>query len=90
MFESKTKGVETMDDLGTVPFVDLAKQLLDASIDSSNVMTSEPYTPETAKYAKLTLGYANAFLKAYNTKMNYWKMSGVADKVKAIKGINKK
>lgn len=81
---------EDVKELGELTFVNLAKDLLDSSVESSEIMKQEPYTETSAKKAKLTLGFLNAFLKAYTTRMNYWKFTGVKDAVKALEGVDKK
>lgn len=83
------KTTENLSDLGNITFVNLAKDLLSSSIESSQIMAQQPYTPETSKYAKLTLGYLNAFLNSYKTRMSYWKMTGVKEKIAAIQKTSK-
>ena len=75
----------TLGELQGVSFVKLAEELLGASVHSSEVLKKKPYSDETRQNAKLTLGYLNALLNAFKTKVQYVKVMDIDGKVKEMK-----
>lgn len=80
-------GKETPRELDNIAIAGTADKLLGASIKSSGVMKGKPYTPQSAKYAKLTLGYLNGLAKAFQVKINLWRLGNVPQKIKVMKKI---
>lgn len=68
-----------------------AKDLLDAVTNSADALTKMPIDENRAKQLRLVLGFLNAYLKAYQTKIGYFKLTAIPEKVKsAIKKKLKK
>ena len=65
--------------------VQKAKDLLDASIKSTGIMELEEMTPQKLQEAKLVLGFLNATNNLMQTKLNVFKMTGMAEKIQAVK-----
>lgn len=84
------KSKETLEDLKEIVFVNMAKELLECSVQSSDVLRKKKYTPESLKEAKLTLGYLNAFLNAYKTRLQFFKLTGVDKKIAMVRKLSKK
>ena len=79
----REKRTENLDDLKKFELLIPTKDLLDAVIGSADALTQTPIDQERAKTLKLVLGFLNAYIKAYNTKMGYFKLTMVPEKLKA-------
>ncbi len=77
---------DTIEDLKNTDLVKLSRDLLGATVQSTNALDStvKP-SPERIKELKMTLGFLNATINASKTKMQFFRMMGIGDKVKAIK-----
>jgi len=74
---------ETLKELEKFELVVPAKELLDAVTSSADALTQMPIDEERAKSLRLVLGFLNAYLKAYQTKIGYFKLTMVPGKVKS-------
>jgi len=81
---------ETLKDLGGFELVLPAKQIFDAFTKSADALTPQEITPERAKQLKLVLGSLNAYINAHKTKIGYFRLTGVPDKVKFVKKYSDK
>ena len=84
--EEETKE-ETLEKLKKINFVNMAKNLLDSSVTKADSYSKKKYTDQSLKQGKLVLGFLNAFLNSYKTKIQFYKLSGIKDKIKVIKGF---
>ena len=82
--------METKKSLEKFDLVVPAKDLLDAVIVSADSYSKKPMTEERHKNMKLTLGFLNAYLKSFHTKMGYFRLTDVGRKVKAVERLSKK
>jgi len=78
---------ETFGSLKEFDLVVPAKDLLDAIIVSADAYSRMPMDDERARNMKLTLGFLNAYIKAFHTKTGYFRLTGVADKIKTIREV---
>lgn len=58
-----------------------AKDLLDAVIVATDALSKEPLDKERAKNLRLVLGFLNAYIRAFNTKVGYIKLTMVPKEV---------
>ena len=71
------KRKENLKELEKVELVYPAKDLLDAVTASADALSKEPLDKERAKNLRLVLGFLNAYIRAFNTKMGYIKLTMV-------------
>ena len=76
---------DTMEHIGNTDLVQLSRKLLDSVVTSTDALNSSTMTEEKIKEMKVVLGYLNATNNIVKTKMQYFKMLGVGEKVEAIK-----
>jgi hypothetical protein len=78
---------DTMNDISDSDIVQLAKGLLDAVVRSSGIESLQQgeLTPEKLREVKMVLGYLNATNSVMKTKMSFFKMVGVDEKVREIR-----
>jgi hypothetical protein len=76
---------ETLKDLGEIEFVHQAKKLLDASADAADAYSHKSYTEERMRNSKLTLGFLNALIKGWNSRVGYYKLTGLSEKLGTVK-----
>lgn len=81
---------ESITDLTEMSLVDIAKTLLEASVQSSDVLKGKSYTPESMKEARVVLGFLHALNTAYQTKLNAFKLVGMREKVAVLKKMKVK
>ena len=55
------------------------QELLDASIDSSDILTAKKMTPDGLREAKMVLGFLNATNNIVKTRMQFYKTFGVIE-----------
>ena len=81
---------DTMENLKGSDLIQLSRKLLTAVVDSTNMLEVQEMTQNKLKEAKVVMGFLNAADRAMKTKMSYFKMAGVKDKVEAIKKNGKR
>ena len=89
MFNSKTEGQLNKQDFEGTQFVQIAKQLLDSSIRASGVLKLKKFDKESRENARLVLGYLNAVMKGFQTKVTYHKIMDLDAKTEAIEHKSK-
>lgn len=75
---------DTVDDIRDTDIVRLSRKLLNSVVRSTGVMDVRKMTPEKLSEARLVLGYLNATTKAVQTKMAFFKLVGITEKVQAV------
>lgn len=70
--------------------VQVSRNLLGSIIESTSVLEKREMTPKALQESKVVLGYLNASIKAVGTRMKYFQMTGVADKVRKIQASQKR
>lgn len=81
---------ETLQDVGNNGLIQLSRDLLDAVVKTTNILHQDKMTPEKLQEAKVVLGFLSACNTVMQTKMRYFKMTGLGDKVQAVKEKSKK
>ena len=77
---------ETKENISEYDLIAPAKKLLDAVAESAEANKVLPMTEERQKNLKLTLGFLNAYLRAFHAKVGYYKLTGVKEKLDALEG----
>ena len=80
---------DTMQDIKDSDLIKLSRNLLDSIVTSTDMLNPKNVTPERLQEAKVVLGYLNASNNALKTKMQYFKMVGIGDKIKAVQRKSK-
>ena len=75
---------DTMDDVKNSDLIQLSRGLLDSVVESTNLLDPKQMTPAKVTEAKIVLGFLNSSLKALQTKMRYFQLIGISDKIKAV------
>lgn len=78
-----------MDDIEKTNIVNKANNLLDSIVESTSAMIPQEVNEERYKEMKLVLGFLNACNNVINTKLKYFKMVDISEKIEAIKNKNK-
>ena len=79
---------DTLEDIKNTDLVQLSRQLLDAAVVSTNALsTKSELSEQHLKELRLVLGFLNATNNVIKTKIQYFKMVGVSDKIEAIKKV---
>jgi len=81
---------ETMKSLEQFQLVVPAKELFEALSKSTDADSVTEMTPERARNMKLVLGFLNAYIRAFGTKMGYFRLVGVTDKLAAAAKYSKR
>jgi len=64
-----------------------SRELLTSVVNATNMKNIEEMTPKKLAEAKVVLGFLNAANNMIKTKIQCFKLTGVKDKVAAIKGL---
>jgi len=65
--------------------VQLSRDLLTAMIEATALLEGQKMTEQGLKEAKLVLGYLNAANSTVTTRIGWFRMSGLQEKVKKVK-----
>lgn len=79
------KRLDSLEGMHESDLVQTAKDLLDAAIKSTSILELQEMTPQKLQEAKLVLGFLNATNNLMQTKLNVFKMTGLSEKVAAVK-----
>jgi len=82
--------METKENIKHFDLIVPAKDLLDAITISADAYSKQPMNEDRARNMKLVLGFLNAYLRAFHTKIGYFKLTGIPEKVKAVKVFSKR
>ena len=83
------KSSDSMEDIKDTDIVKLTRTLLNSMVASTGLTNPQEMTSSKLQEAKVVLGYVNAQIHAIKTKMQFFKMIGLDEKVKAVKDHNK-
>jgi hypothetical protein len=75
---------DTVEDIRDTDIVKLSRKLLNSVVDSTGVLNVKKMTPDKLAEARVVLGYLNATTKAVQTKIAFFRLVGVTDKIKVI------
>lgn len=81
---------DTMNDIGNTDLVQLSRKLLDSAVRSSKALNLQTLNEKSLKELRLVLGFLNVTNNIVKTKMSYFKMVGLGEKVDAVKKLSKK
>lgn len=87
------KNLVVADSLDTIRDTDLvqtARNLLDSVVQSTDMMKIQEMTPKKLQEAKIVLGFLNATTNTIKTKMQFFKMVGIDNKIEAVKKMKVK
>lgn len=83
------KTSDSIEDIKDTDIVKLTRTLLNSMVASTGLTNPQEMTPSKLQEAKVVLGYVNAQIHAIKTKMQFFKMIGLDEKVKAVKDHSK-
>lgn len=76
---------DSMQDIADADLVQLSRKLLDGVIVSTDAMTAMPMSPERAADLRLVLGFLKATNNMINSKLHYFHLVRIDDKIAAVK-----
>ena len=80
---------DTIEDLKKTDLVKLSRDLLGATVESTKALDPKiKVTPDRIKELKITLGFLNATVNATKAKMQFFRMVGMTEKIKAIRKMS--
>jgi len=82
------KQKDTVDHVEESNLVQMSRELLEALVTSTAILTKRKMTEQGLKEGKLVLGYLNASLNATKARMQWFKMTGLEGKLKSVKDSN--
>jgi len=82
--------METKENIKEFDLITPSQKLLDAVIVSTDAYSPKPMDEIRSKNMKLALGYLNAYIRAFGTKVGYFRLTGISDKVKVVEKFSKK
>ena len=71
-------------DIRETELVRLSRKLLESVVSSTDILNKNKMTENGLKEAKLVLGFLNATTSAVKTKMQFFKMIGLDDKIREV------
>jgi len=77
--KDKPEHIENLD------LVQMSRDLLEAMVESTAIMEGKKMTENGLKEAKLVLGYLNAANNNVKTRMQWFKMTGLDDKIDRVR-----
>ena len=76
---------DSIEHLKNSDLVQLSRKLLDSMVESTQMMYSPEMTPKKLMEAKVVLGYLNAAKNTMDTRIKIFKLTGLGEKIDAIK-----
>lgn len=76
---------DTLSDIGNSDLVQLSRDLLEAVVGSTKILNLDEMTPQKLQESKMVLGFLNAADKTMKTKMQYFQMTGLSEKVAQVR-----
>ena len=76
-------------DIEDSDLVQLSRKLLNSIVDSSGLLLPQELTTDKIKQARIIVSFINATANVMRTKMSYFKMIGLDDKVNALREHSK-
>lgn len=80
---------DTLDDVEKSDLIQLSRDLLEATVTSTKILDLNEMSPGKLQEAKVVLGFLNAANNTMKTKMQFFKMIGLDDKINAVKASSK-
>lgn len=77
--KDKPEHIENLD------LVQMSRDLLEAMVESTAILEGKKMTEQGLKEAKMVLGYLNAANNQVKTRMQWFKMTGLDNKIKSVK-----
>lgn len=81
---------DTLKDIENLNLVQLSRDLLEAMVESTAILEGKKMSEQGLKEAKIVLGYLNAANSNVKTRIGWFRMSGLENKVKAVRERTKK
>ena len=76
---------DKMEHIENLNLVQLSRDLLEAMVESTAIMEGRKMTEQGLKEAKIVLGYLNAANANVKTRIGWFRMQGLEDKVKKVR-----
>lgn len=73
------------EDIENLDLVQMARDLLEAMVESTAILEGKKMTEQGLKEAKLVLGYLNAANNNVKTRMQWFKMTGLESKINSVR-----
>jgi len=83
------KRPDELEDIKDSDIVQLSRSLLNSMVQSTDLIRPQELTSQKLQEAKVLLGFLNSTANAMKMKMQFFKMIGLADKVKAVQEKSK-
>jgi len=80
---------DTQKHIDETSMVQLSRDLLLKVVETTGIMQSTKMTEEGLKQAKLVLNYLNAVNSTIKTRLQFFKMTGLNDKIRRVKARSK-
>lgn len=81
---------DTIEDLSKTDLVKLSRDLLGKIIENTQIMDTDiEFNQERLKQANTVLGFLNASIGATKAKMHFFRLTGLDEKIKAVKQKSK-
>ena len=81
---------DKMEHIENLNLVQLSRDLLEAMVESTAIMEGRKMTEQGLKEAKIVLGYLNAANTNVKTRIGWFRMQGLEDKVRKVKDRTEK
>jgi len=88
LIQSNDSKPDSLLDIKNSDLVQLSRKLLNSIVDSSGLLYPQELTEEKIKQARLVVSFINATANSMRTKMSYFKMVGLDEKIKALQEHN--
>ena len=81
---------DSLKDIEESDLVQISRRLLNSIVESSGLLRPQQLNDQKIKEARLIISFINATAGAMRTKLSYFKMIGLEEKVKAIRDHSQK
>lgn len=78
------------EDIENLDLVQMARDLLEAMVESTAILEGKKMNEQGLKEAKLVLGYLNAANNNVKTRMQWFKMTGLESKINRVRASTNK
>lgn len=81
---------DTVEHIENSDLVQMSRELLDSLVTSTAILDGKKMNEQGLKEAKTVLGYLNASINATKTRMQWFKLTGLENKVRSVRRANGK
>lgn len=80
--------METKEDLKNLDIVLPAKKIYDTLVESAEANIKSEITPDRVKVLRLVLGFQNSFINSFKSKISFFRLENLDEKLKIVKDRN--